>query len=117
MADNNPFKTFYEEFIYKSRYSRWLEEGRREDWKETVNRYVNFMVDHLEKEHGYKVPGGVQDEVRNAIYELEVMPSMRSMMTAGPALDRSHVAGYNCSYLPIDDQKAFDEGMYILMCG
>lgn len=115
---SNPFPSYYEEFIYKSRYSRWLEEeGRREDWHETVERYMNFMQDHLFYKHGYEVPTELYNEVSNAVYALKVMPSMRSMMTAGPALERDNTAGYNCSYLPVDDPKAFDEAMYILLCG
>lgn len=113
MKKNNPFPSFYEEFIYKSRYSRWLEEEkRRESWGETVKRYLDFIfnkvgIDDLK----------LYDELNSAIYNLEVMPSMRALMTAGPALERDNTAGYNCSYLPIDDMKAFDEAMYILLCG
>lgn len=113
-----PFKDMYSSFIYKSRYSRWLEEeNRREDWNETVTRYVEFMVKHLATNHNYNVTDSDVVRIHNAIYNLDVMPSMRAMMTAGPALERSNVAGYNCSYLPVDDQKSFDEAMYILMCG
>jgi ribonucleoside-triphosphate reductase len=114
LVSNNPFPSVYEEFIYKSRYARWLEEeGRREDWGETVDRLVNYYrgnVDLVEK------PGEF-DEIRDAIYNLEVMPSMRAMMTAGPALERCNVAAYNCAYLPVDSPRSFDEAMYILMCG
>lgn len=122
MADEkkpfNPFPTFYEEFIYKSRYSRWLEEEkRRENWDETVTRYLEFISRHVVDNHGYRIPLDLYDELWNAIYNLEVMPSMRSVMTAGPALERDNTAGYNCSYLPIDDIKSFDEAMYILLCG
>lgn len=112
------FKDIYSSFIYKSRYSRWLEEeNRRENWDETVTRYMDFMRNHLKTKHSYNIPEGVYQKVWNAIYDLEVLPSMRAMMTAGPALERSNVAGYNCSYLPVDDMKSFDEAMYILMCG
>lgn len=118
MSTNNPFKTYYEEFIYKSRYSRWLEEeNRRENWEETVSRYLGFMAKHLAANHDYSIPNDVYDRVYSAIYSLDVLPSMRAMMTAGTALERSNVAGYNCSYLPVDDMKSFDEAMYILMCG
>jgi ribonucleoside-diphosphate reductase alpha chain len=121
MADKfNPFPTFYEEFIYKSRYSRWLEdEKRREDWDETVTRYMSFLSDKI-KLDDFGTPlteSKIYDELWNAIYNLDVMPSMRAMMTAGPALERDNTAGYNCSYLPIDDMKSFDEAMYILLCG
>lgn len=118
MNTHNPFKTYYEEFIYKSRYSRWIEEdNKREDWNETVNRYLQFMAKHLNDNHSYTIDSTLYDALYSYIYDLKVMPSMRAMMTAGPALERSNVAGYNCSYLPIDDIKSFDEAMYILMCG
>ncbi len=102
----------YQSFIHKSRYARWLEsEGRRETWEETVNRYINFFKEReqLDDESG--------QEVYEAIHALEVMPSMRCMMTAGEALKRDNVAGFNCSYLHIDHPRAFDELMYVLMCG
>lgn len=111
---NNPFPSVYEEFIYKSRYARWIpEEGRREDWHETVRRVVDYYGQQV------KWAGTVEDweMIYDAIYDLEVMPSMRAMMTAGPALDRCHVAAYNCAYLPVDSPRSFDEAMYILMCG
>lgn len=108
----------YSSFIYKSRYARWLEnENRRENWDETVERYLSFIDIHLQKNHDYKIPDSLYKELFQAIYNLEVMPSMRAMMTAGPALERDNTAGYNCSYLPIDDVKAFDEAMFILLCG
>jgi len=119
----SPFPTFYEEFIYKSRYSRWLEEEkRRENWDETVERYLNFIFSKLDYFNSAGVDkslehGDLRQELFNAIYNLEVMPSMRAMMTAGPALERDNTCGYNCSYLPIDDIKSFDEAMYILLCG
>lgn len=120
------FNTYYQEFIYKSRYAKWLEEEkRRENWDETVHRYLNFIDEHLKAKHNYTIKGtsyndkkeDLYDRLFKAIYNLETMPSMRSMMTAGPALLRDNTAGYNCSYLPIDDPKAFDEAMYILLCG
>ena len=99
--------TPYQEFIFRSRYSRWLEaEGRREDWSETVNRYLDFMTGSY-----------LRSELFDVIYNLDVMPSMRAMWTAGPALERCNVAGYNCSYLQVNHLRAFDELMYILMCG
>lgn len=98
-------------YVYKSRYAKWLPElGRREKWEETVTRYCNFWKERYPEIFPY-------DEVYAAIYNMEVMPSMRALMTAGPALERDNIAGYNCSYLPIDDPKAFDEVMYILMNG
>ena len=110
--------TPYNEYIAKSRYARYLdEEGRREHWPETVERYMNFMQKHLKDKHNYVLTDDLYDKLYNAIVNLEVVPSMRSIMTAGEALERQNIAGYNCSYLPIDDPKAFDEAMYILLCG
>ena len=108
----------YETFIAKSRYSRFLEEeNRREHWPETVDRYMSFMHKHLLGKMHYKMPQDLYDELHSAILNHEVMPSMRAMMTAGEALARDNTAGYNCSYLPVDDVKSFDEAMYILLCG
>ena len=102
----------YQAYIHKSRYARYLpEKQRRETWEETVRRYCDYF-----KERG-QLTGQDYHDVFNAIYNLEVMPSMRALMTAGKALDRDNVAGFNCSYLPIDHPRAFDEMMYILMCG
>lgn len=118
MKSNVTLPTYYQQFIHKSRYARWLDdENRREEWHETVGRYVDFMSSHLLKKHSYTIPDNVKEELHEAILHSEVMPSMRAMMTAGKALDRDNTAGYNCSYLPVDDPKAFDEAMYILMCG
>jgi len=100
----------YQQYIHKSRYARYLdEEQRRETWEETVMRYVEFWKDKLTLEE--------QGEIYTAILNMEVMPSMRCMMTAGPALERDNVAGFNCSYLPIDSPRSFDELMYILLNG
>lgn len=105
----------YQSFISKSRYSRFLpDQQRREHWEETVKRYFNFMENHLEKNYNHKMN---RAELEQAVVNLDVMPSMRAIMTAGKALERDNTAGYNCSYLPIDDPKAFDEAMYILLCG
>ena len=102
----------YQQFIHKSRYARWLpEEKRRESWHETVNRYVGFWKDRGQIDEKTAL------KLFNAIHNLEVMPSMRCMMTAGVALDKDNVAGYNCSYLHIDSPRSFDELMYVLMCG
>lgn len=115
---NNKYMSDYQSFIYKSRYARWLEDkGRRENWDETIERYLNFMDNHLQTKHDYSIPDGLKSELFDEIYTLGTMPSMRAMMTAGPALERDNTAGYNCSYLVIDDPKAFDEAMFILMCG
>ena len=103
--------TDYQRFIHASRYARWLpEENRRETWKETVDRYTGFFKNRFPD----TFPA---DDVNKAIHNLDVMPSMRCLMTAGPALERDEIAGYNCSFVAIDSPKAFDEIMYILMCG
>ena len=104
----------YQEYIHKSRYARYdYELGRRETWKETVSRYIKFWVDR-----GQLIDGApITKELFDGIYNMEVMPSMRCMMTAGPALERDNVAGFNCSYLPINNIRCFDELMYILLCG
>jgi len=108
----------YENFIALSRYARWLsEENRRETWGETVDRYFDFMLNHLFKEHSYEPESKLIEELKLAVFNRNVMPSMRSVMTAGAALDRDHVAGYNCSFVPVDSPRSFDETMYILMCG
>jgi ribonucleoside-triphosphate reductase len=102
----------YQQYIAKSRYARYLpEEQRRENWDETVDRYINFF-----QERG-QISDKTAEELRKAIINLEVMPSMRCLMTAGRALERDNVAGFNCSYLPVDTPRAFDELMYILLCG
>lgn len=115
---NQYFKDDYSQFIFTSRYARWRDEdGRREEWDETVTRYLSFIKDHLGEKHKYDMPQELWHELYNAIVDFEVVPSMRSLMTAGTALNRDNTAGYNCSYLVADDPKAFDEAMFILMCG
>lgn len=112
MNSNYKLPTDYQAFIHTSRYARWLEDkGRREGWHETVGRYIEKVVVPKVRDEI------VVDDIEQAILNLEVMPSMRAVMTAGPALDRDNTAGYNCSYLPVDDVKAFDEAMFILLCG
>ena len=102
----------YQQFIHKSRYARWLpEQKRRETWAETVNRYVSFWVDRGQLDQKTSA------KMFDAIHNMDVMPSMRCMMTAGEALDKDNVAGFNCSYLAIDSPRSFDELMYVLMCG
>ena len=113
---SNSLPTSYQQYIHKSRYARFIEEEkRRESWTETVSRYINFISDHLKSKHKHIIPN--KAELEEAIINLDVMPSMRALMTAGPALDRDHTAGYNCSYIPIDSVRSFDEVMYILLCG
>ena len=115
---NNYLPTEYQQFIHTSRYARFIDdEKRRESWPETVNRYVDFVSDNLDSNFKYKLNPKIKSELTNSILSLQVMPSMRALMTAGPALDRDHTAGYNCSYIPIDHVRSFDEVMYILLCG
>lgn len=109
--------TPYQQFIHLSRYSRWLEkEGRRESWEETVERYFGFFDEHL-KDRKFDLDPALRQELKDAVLNLEIMPSMRSLMTAGEALRRDNTAGYNCSYVAVNRVRAFDEILYILMCG
>jgi ribonucleoside-diphosphate reductase alpha chain len=107
---NNYLPTDYQAFIHTSRYAKYFDGKGREAWPETVDRYIDNVI-------GDKVDTDTKDEIMFAILNLEIMPSMRAMMTAGIALDRDNTAGYNCSYLPVDDPKSFDEAMFILLCG
>ena len=110
-------KTQYQEFIHLSRYARWNEETqRRETWEETVARYFNFFEKHLKKHHNYNLSND-RDMLEKAVLNLKVMPSMRALMSAGTALEKDNVAGFNCSYVAVDTPRAFDETLYILMCG
>jgi len=110
--------TPYQSFIHASRYARWInEETRRETWNETVTRYFDFFETHLKETCNYKLPKDLRKELEAAVLNLEVMPSMRCLMTAGEALERDHVAGYNCSYVSTSKVRSFDEILYILMCG
>ena len=110
--------TEYQNYIAISRYARWIEkENRRETWSETVERYVSYMQGRYEKLTNKKLDKKERDRWIDAITTLKVMPSMRALMTAGPALDKDNVAGFNCSYVAIDNVRTFDEIMYILMCG
>jgi len=108
----------YENFIALSRYARWLEdENRRETWGETVDRYFSFMLNQLKTKYDYIPSAKLVEELRDAVFNRNVMPSMRSVMTAGVALERENVSGYNCAFMPVDNARSFDEAMYILMCG
>ena len=108
----------YENFIALSRYARWIsEDNRRETWGETVDRYFSFMLNHLKQNYSYIPDEKLVAELKNGVFERNVMPSMRSVMTSGVALERDNVAGYNCAFLPVDSPRSFDETMYILMCG
>ena len=110
--------TDYQNFIHLSRYSRWIDQKeRRETWKETINRYLSFMSDHLKENYNYTIRDDIYSEIETSMLNLEVLGSMRALMTAGPALKRENIAGYNCSYLPVDSPRSFDECLYILMNG
>jgi len=111
---NNP----YENFIALSRYAKWVEaESRRETWGETVDRYFSFMTNHLKQNYNYIPNEKLVAELKEFVFERNVMPSMRAVMTSGAALERDNVAGYNCAFLPVDSPRSFDETMYVLMCG
>ena len=115
---NNNLPTLYQEFIHLSRYSRWLEDkGRRETWGETIDRYFNFFEEHLNDMHGYKLDKKLRNKLEEAVLECKIMPSMRCLMTAGEALKRENIAGYNCSYVAVNRVQAFDEILYVLMNG
>ena len=115
---NNHLPTKYQEFIHLSRYSRWLpKEGRRETWGETVERYFDFFEKHLKDTCKFTLPKDMRDKLEIAVLELNIMPSMRCLMTAGEALRRENIAGYNCSYIAVDKPQAFDEILYVLMNG
>jgi ribonucleoside-diphosphate reductase alpha chain len=108
----------YQKFIHTSRYARWIEkEKRRETWEETVKRYFDFFESHLKDNKKFNVTAELRNELENAVLNLEIMPSMRALMTAGDALKRDNTAGYNCSYIAVNRVRAFDEILYILMCG
>lgn len=114
----NYFPTEYQSYIHLSRYSRWLpEQNRRETWVETVDRYFNFFDEHLRDNNKFNLDKKTREELREAVLNLEIMPSMRCLMTAGEALKRENVAGYNCSYVAVDNPRSFDEILYILMNG
>lgn len=108
----------YKNFIHISRYARWLDsQSRRETWSESVKRYMTFIKKHLLEEHLYKSEEPIFDEIEQAILEHDIMPSMRALMAAGPAMDSDNICAYNCSFIAIDSLRAFDESMYILMNG
>ena len=118
MSGSNMLPTLYQEFIYKSRYAKWLwEENRRENWDETVARYFNFFDEHVKESTGYSVTKEERKQLEDAVLNLEIMPSMRCLMTAGEALKRENVSGYNCSYVAVDSPRSFDEILYVLMNG
>ena len=115
---SNQLPTLYQQYIHLSRYSRWLYgENRRETWQETVSRFFDFFTEHLSVNNSYSLSSDLRNELEEAVLNLEVMPSMRALMTAGDALNKDNIAGYNCSFVDIDKTSAFDEIMYILMNG
>jgi len=115
---NNLLPTDYQAFIHTSRYARWIEaEQRRETWDETVSRYMDNIVEPVFDSGDSEENLNIAHEIEQAILSLEIMPSMRSLMTAGAAAARDNTCMYNCSYVAIDDPKAFDEAMFILLCG
>ncbi len=110
--------TDYQNFIALSRYARWLpESNRRETWAETVARYFDFMEEHLKENTNHELETKTRKLLEEAVLNLDIMPSMRALMTAGPALAKNHIAGYNCAYLSVDHPKAFDECLFVLMHG
>ena len=118
MEENMSLPTEYQSFIHLSRYARWdYDQRRRETWEETIERYFNFFKEHLKENCNYDLTDKEIKEIRNAVVDLDVMPSMRCLMTSGEALKRENVAGYNCSYVKVDSPRSFDEILYILMNG
>jgi ribonucleoside-triphosphate reductase len=114
---SNYLPTDYQSFIHKSRYAKYFDDKGRENWDETVSRYMDNVVEPVLDSGESEDNLNIAHDIEQAIIGLEIMPSMRAMMTAGPALTRDNTAGYNCSYLPVDDPKSFDEAMFILLCG
>jgi len=115
---SNILPTLYQQFIHRSRYARWLwEENRRENWDETVARYFNFFDEHVKEMTGYTITAEERKQLEEAVLNLDIMPSMRCLMTAGEALKRENVSGYNCSYVAVDSPRSFDEILYVLMNG
>ena len=107
------FKNEVAEFIYKRTYSRWLEkENRREDWPETIERFIGFIT-----EERPDIPEKTVNKIRKYMMEFAVMPSMRFLWAAGPAAKADNTTIYNCSFTKINTIEAFAECLYILMCG
>jgi len=118
MKNQKELPTLYQQFIHQTRYAKWIEgENRRETWAETIDRYMTHMKKHLHSLNGIDVNDPIFQTLQDAIENQDVMPSMRAMMTSGPALERDNIAGFNCSFISIDNPRAFDEMVYILMCG
>lgn len=118
MSMNNYGMSDFQYYVYLSRYSRFLhDKQRRETWSETVGRYFDFFEKHLKENYSYTLTKDLRNELENAVINMEIMPSMRCLMTAGPALERDNIAAFNCSYVAVDSTKVFSEIMMILMCG
>jgi len=118
MTKQDSLPSFYQEFIHKSRYARWdYENKRREEWGETVSRYFEFFKKHLGEKHSFEMEDKEWNDLTKQVTGLKVMPSMRCLMTAGDALEKENIAGYNCSYIAVDSPRAFDEILYVLMNG
>ena len=118
MTLSNHLPTLYQQYIHKSRYARWLwDENRRENWDETVARYFDFFTEHLKENNNFTLENQTRKELEESVLSLKTMPSMRCLMTAGEALKRENVSGYNCSYVAVDNPRSFDEILYILMNG
>ena len=116
----NELPSLYSQYIHLSRYSRWREDlGRRETWEETVERYIDFMRNYVDTFEGSKITkdNRIWKKLKNAILQLEVMPSMRALMTAGPALEADHTCAYNCAFIAMDHPTKFSELMHVLLCG
>lgn len=115
---SNSLPTVMQQYIHLSRYARWMyDKNRRETWGETIDRYFMFFEEHLAKNHDFKMSKELRKQLESSVLDLKVMPSMRCLMTAGEALARDHIAGYNCSYVAVDNPRSFDEIMFILLCG
>ena len=118
MSTNVYGMDLYQQFIHKSRYARWDDsKKRRETWNETVARYFDFFTEYLSEEYNYELTVKLRTELEKAVLNLDIMPSMRALMTAGPALKRENISGYNCSYIKVDHPRSFDEILYVLMNG
>ena len=106
------------DYTFVAKYARWIpEKKRRETWNETVARYFDFMQQHLRENTNYTLQPSIRKQLERAVLKLEVMPSMRALMTSGEALKNSHIAGYNCAYIHVDSIRSFDEILYVLMNG
>ena len=116
MPQGSELPTLYQQYIHQTRYARWDDDKKRETWTESVSRYVNWFEQQCDKQ-GHDLSEQDKRRVFDGIASLKAMPSMRAFMTAGKALEKDNVAGYNCAYITVDHPRAFDETVYVLMCG